>query len=210
MKPINTRWLLPLLVLAPLCAEDRFPHHNFTFGAGATRPRGDLGAYLEDSPAISVGYGYRFHRYFQADIGMDIAFGAARVKDYLDVGVGSVRIKDREYFPTFGGRAILPLLDGRALLSGGAGGAWMKYAERISQPTDYYRYECPVCTSRDGWGYYAMGNVSYFLNRSHNFRVGVTAKSIRGNTDGESIGPVPGFRTKDKWFQLVGELGFSF
>jgi len=210
MRAVNLRWLLPLLVLAPLGAQEPFPHHNFTFGAGAARPRGDIGVYLGDSPAIEVGYGYRFHRYFQADVGLDIAFGAAGVHDYLDTGIGSLRIKDREYFPTVGGRAILPLARGRVLVSGGGGGAWLKYAERVSQPSDYYRFECPVCTARDGWGYYALGNLSGFLNRDRNFRIGVTAKTIRGNTDGEQIGPVPGLRTKDRWFKIYGEIGFSF
>jgi hypothetical protein len=210
MMPMTFRWLLPLLVLAPTWAEDRFPHHNLTFGVGAARPRGDLGPVLDDSPGISAGYGYRFNRYLQADVGLDVVFGAAQVRDFLDIGVGSLRIKDREYFPTFGGRAILPLVDGRLMISGGAGGVWLKYAERVNQPSDYYRVDCPICTSRDGWGYYALGNVSYFLNRSHNFRVGFTTKSIRGHTDGESIGPVPGFRTKDRWLHIFGEVGFSF
>jgi len=101
-----------------LSAQDYFPHHNFTFGVGAARPRGDLGSLLKDSPAISFGYGYRFHRYFQADAGFDMAFGAANVRDYLDTALGPLRIKDREYFIPLGGRAIAPLLGGRLLFSG--------------------------------------------------------------------------------------------
>jgi hypothetical protein len=207
---IASRLLLPALLLAPLWAQDRYPHHNFTFGAGAGMPRADLAPVLEDSPGIGIGYGYRFNRYLQADIGLDMVFGAAQIRDYLDTGIGSVRIRDREYFPTFGGRAILPLVHGRFLISGGGGGAWLKYAERVSQPSDYYRVDCPVCTSRDGWGYYALGNASYFFNRWQNFRVGVTVKSIRGHTNGEPIGPVPGFQTRDRWTHVFGEIGFSF
>src|SRR5689334_22995879 len=116
--------ILPTVVLVPLWAQDYYPHHNFTFGAGAQRPRGDIGSLLEDSGGIGVGYGYRFHRYFQADIGLDVMFGAARVRDFLNTGIGDVRIKDREYFPSFGGRAIIPLARGRFLVSGGAGGTW--------------------------------------------------------------------------------------
>ena len=194
--------------LTPLWAQDYYPRHNFTFGAGAALPRGDLGPVLQTSPGISVGYGYRFHRYFQADVGLDIAFGAAQVKDYLITDIGDFRIRDREYFVPFGGRAILPLYRGRFLISGGGGGAWLKYVERISQPSYYFRVDCPVCTSRDGWGYYAQANLSYFVWQT--IRVGANAKVIRGHTNGESLGPVPGFQTHDKWLLLNAEIGFSF
>ena len=193
-----------------LSAQDYFPHHNFTFGVGAARPRGDLGSLLKDSPAISFGYGYRFHRYFQADAGFDMAFGAANVRDYLDTALGPLRIKDREYFIPLGGRAIAPLLGGRLLFSGGGGGVYMRYAERLRQPSDYYRVDCPVCTARSGFGYYAQTNLSYFLNRNQNFRVGVTSRVMRGHTSGESLGSVPALETKDHWLLILGEIGFSF
>jgi hypothetical protein len=199
-----------IALLTPLQAQNYFPHHNFTFGAGAGRPRGDLGPVLDDTPGISVGYGYRFHRYFQADVGVDILFGAASVRDFLTTGIGDFRIKDREYFLPFGGRAIIPLARGRMLLSGGAGAAWIRYAERVSQPSSDFRIGCPVCTSRNGWGYYAQGNASWFLNRSQNFRIGVNTKVVRGHTDGDPLGFVPGFRTRDKWLMMNAEFGFSF
>jgi hypothetical protein len=202
--------ILPWLLPASSAAQNYFPHHNFTFGAGAGRPRGDLGPALQDAPGISAGYGYRFHRYFQADLGLDILFGAAQVRDFLVTGIGDFRIGDREYFLPFGGRAIIPLADGRLLLSGGAGGTWIDYRERVSQPSTYFRVDCPVCTSRDGWGYYALGNASWFLNRNQNFRVGMTTKVVRGYTNGQAVGPVPGLRTNDKWLFLNAELGFSF
>jgi hypothetical protein len=195
-------------VAAPLRAQSDYLRHNFTFGAGAARPRGDLGPLLEDSAGISVAYGYRFHRYFQADLGVDILFGAARIRDFLTTGVGDFRIKDREYFLPFGGRAIWPFANGRVLLSGGAGGVWMRYGERVNQPSYSFRIDCPVCTARDGWGYYAAANVSYFF--WHNFRAGVTTKAIRGHTNGEPLGAVPGVETKDKWLQIFGEVGVSF
>lgn len=210
---MKTRFLLflsPLLLIASVSAQDYFPHHNFTLGVGAARPRGDLGPLLSDSPAISIGYGYRFHRFFQADAGLDMAFGAASVRDYLDTAIGPLRIKDREYFIPFGGRAIAPFFGGRLLVSGGGGGVYMRYAERLHQPSDYYRIDCPVCTARGGFGYYAQTNVSYFLNTNQNFRVGVTSRVMRGHTSGEPLGDVPGFETKDHWLQILAEFGFSF
>ena len=86
----------------------------------------------------------------------------------------------------------------------------MRYAERVNQPSYDFRIDCPTCTSRTGWGYYALANVSYFLNQAQNFRVGFTTKAVRGHTDGDPLGPVPGFRTRDKWLNLAAEVGFSF
>jgi hypothetical protein len=113
------RILLLLTACSGLYAQDYYPRHNFTLGAGAALPRGDLGAWLSDSSAVSVGYGYRFARYFQADIGLDVLFGAARVREFLLTDIGDFRIKDREYFLPMGGRAIAPLFGGRLLFSGG-------------------------------------------------------------------------------------------
>jgi hypothetical protein len=201
---------LGLFTVGSLCAQEYFPHHNFTFGVGAARPRGDLGPALTDAPAITVGYGYRFHRYFQADIGLDMAFGAADVRDYLQTGIGDLRIRDREYFLPLGGRAIIPVLGGRLQFSGGGGGAYMRYAESVRQPSDYFRVDCPVCTSRSGWGWYALVNASLAIDRGQHFRLGVTGKSYRGDTEGEPLGNVPGLRTHDKWLSIFGQFGFSF
>ena len=111
------------------------------------------------SPGIAIDYGYRFHRYFQAEIGLDTLFGAANVRDFIGSGFGALQIRDREFFLPLGGRAILPFARGRLLISGGGGGAYMRYAELLRQPSDYFRVDCPVCTSRSGWGSYALAGV---------------------------------------------------
>jgi hypothetical protein len=212
MKPALIPLILALLAAAtPVAAQEfYYPHHNLTFGAGIARPRGDLSGALDDAPNISLGYGYRFLRYLQADIGLDMTFGAAGVRGYLPTDIGYFRISDREYFLPFGGRAIAPLFDGRLLISGGAGGAWLKYHERLRQPIQNFHIDCPDCTARSGWGYYALANASYFLDASKLFRVGVTARMVRGHTDGSSVGLLPPFETKDHWLQLGAEVGFSF
>ena len=144
----------------PSLAQTRFrepvPRHNFTVGFGAGIPSGDLGPFFDNSPNLTFGYGYRFHRYFQADFGLDTIFGSAGVNDFLETGFGALRIRDRQYFVPFGGRAILPL--GRVMLygGGGGGGAWMTYREQLRQPNPNFRFACPPCTSRSGWGYYAQ------------------------------------------------------
>lgn len=208
MKTSIMRLVVPLLVLGPLAAQDYYPHHNFTFGAGAMRPRGDLGPVLDDSPGVSVGYGYRFLRYLQADISVDILFGAAGIRDFLSTGIGDYRIKDREYFLPFGGRAIAPLFGGRLLISGG--GAWLKYHERVNQPGSDFRVDCPVCAARSGWGYYALANASYFVESGKHIRIGATTRVMRGHTDGDPLGYVPGFQTKDHWLSIGAEFGLSF
>ncbi len=186
-----------------------YPRHNFTFGLGDARPGGDLRPYFVQKAGMEIGYGYRFHRYFQADVGLDMVFGAGHVRDYLETDLGPLRIRDRQFLVPFGGRAILPLFDGRLLISGGGGGAYLRYSELLHQPSDYFRVDCPVCLSRDGWASYALADLSFFLDRNQHFRLGAVAKSYRGHTEGQSLAGVPQ-KTTDHWLNILGQVGFSF
>lgn len=197
-----------LAALAPLRAQNSFPHHNFTFGAGGAAPQADLSSFMQSAPGVDIGYGYRFMRYFQADVGLDILFGAARIRDFLTTQVGDFRIGDREYFLPMGGRTIVPLFGGKVLLHAGGGGAWMKYHERLSQPSSYYRIDCPICTSRSGWGYYAQVGGDWFFTR--NLRLGVLSRFYRGHTNGQTLGNVPAAETTDHWVNTFAVIGFSF
>ncbi len=208
MKTIKHLAILAAIA-APLAAE-WYPKHNFTFGVGGAQPKDDLSGFFQDRPGISVAYGYRFSRYFQLDGGLDTVFGAAGVRDYLDSPFGYLRIRDYQFFVPMGGRAILPTARGRLLFFGGGGAAWMKYTELLRQPSDYYRFECPVCTSRSGWGGYAQAGVNYFLDSAQHFRIGLTTKVYRGYTEGEPFADVPGVRTHDRWLNILGDFGFSF
>jgi hypothetical protein len=199
-----------LLLAAPLAAQSYWPHHNITLGIGAGLPQDEIKSFMKSSPGIQLGYGYRFVRYLQADLGLSITFGAANVRDFLPTQIGTFQIKDREYGVPLGGRAIAPLAGGRFLLAAGGGGMWLRYNTRVSQPSYYYRIDCPVCTARSGWASYALGNASYFLNSNQNFRIGVTTQFVRGHTNGEPVGDVPGTRTNDRWINVYAELGFSF
>lgn len=200
-----------LLFAAPalLSAQNWYPKNHFSIGGAMARPRGDIGTVLEDAPALTVGYGYRFHRNFQADIGFDTAFGAAGVRDFLDTGFGYRRIRDYQFFVPFGGRAVLPL-GPRFEVTGGMGGVFMRYAELLNQPSEYYRFDCPVCTARSGWGYYGLVSASAYLDQRKMFRFGVTGKMYRGNTDGQPLGGIPPVQTTDRWLILGAEFGFSF
>lgn len=194
----------------PVLAQGYYPRHNLNLGLGAGMPGADLRVPFSDSVGMGVNYGYRFHRYFQAEIGFDTLFGAARIRDFLPTEFGDRRIRDYQILLPFGGRAILPLAGGRLLVSGGGGGAYMRYQERISQPSEYVRLDCPVCTARHGVGYYALLGASVSADRGQRFWIGVTTRVYRGHTDGDPLGPVPGVRTRDHWVTAFGEFGVSF
>ncbi|MBI3693736.1 MAG: outer membrane beta-barrel protein [Acidobacteria bacterium] len=202
--------LLLLAAAGPLLAQSWFPRHNFTVGVGAGRPQAELAGPFTDSPGMSFGYGYRFHRYLQADVGLDSVFGAARVNDYLTTDFGDRRIRDYQFLIPFGARAILPLEHGRFLISGGGGGVHMRYTELLSQPSTYFRLDCRVCSSRSGWGYYGLVGAAVAVDRQQHFRFGVTSKVYQGHTDGDPLGNVPGVRTRDRWVNVFGEFGVSF
>ncbi len=199
-----------MLAAATAGAQPDYRRHNFTLGAGAGRPQGGIRGPLGDSPGIAFGYGYRFHPNFQADAGLDVLFGAAGIRDFLDTALGPLRIRDREFLLPFGGRAILPFLNGRLQIAGGGGGAFMRYAEMLRQPGEYFRIDCPYCAARNGWGYYALVNASVALDRYQHFRLGVTAKKYRGHTSGDPLGYVPDLKTKDHWLNLFVEFGYAF
>jgi hypothetical protein len=204
------RGLFILVLAVPLLAQTPYPKHNVSFGVGAGMPGGQLGSSFSNSPGVTVDYGYRWKRYLQGDIGMDAVFGAARVRDFLQSDTGYLRIRDFQWLVPFGGRFILPLKGDHVLLSAGGGGAYMRYSERLRQPSSYYRYECPDCTSRSGWGSYALAGASVGLDRYHMFRVGVTSKFYRGHTSGGALGAVPAVKTLDRWVNLFLDLNVSF
>lgn len=201
---------LLLAAAAALLGQSYYPRHNISFGAGGASPRAALRGYFETRPAVTLSYGYRFMRNFQADVGLDTVFGAAGVRDFFESPLGPLRIRDYQFLIPFGGRAVLPLAAERLLAFGGAGGAYMRYSELIRQPSDYLRVDCPVCGSRSGWGYYALAGASVFVDRGRHFRTGVTAKMYRGHTEGDPLGAMPGLRTRDHWLQIYGEFGVSF
>lgn len=204
------RWVLLLLAAGGLFAQSRYPHHNLTLNLGGTAGVGELSRWTEPSAMVGGNYGYRFLPNFQADIGFDTVFGAARVRDFFNSSIGTFRIKDRQYFVPMGGRALLPLAGGRLLVYGGGGGAYMRYSEVIHQPSYYYRIDCPVCGTRSGWGYYAQAGFNVFLDHARMFRLGVGARMYRGHTEGLPIGNVPGLRTSDRWLSGLVDLGISF
>lgn len=217
MKPGASLFSIVLLAGPGAFAQFRtgqagYQRHSFSIGGGGGIPRGDLQPLLSTSPALRLNYGYRFMKNFQADIGFDTIFHAASVKDYYKSQFGELRIKDYQFFLPMGGRAVIPLARNRVQLHAGGGGAWMTYRERIRQPfgDSNFRLDCPVCSSRSGWGYYALLGASVAVDRAQFFRLGFTTKLYRGRTAGDSLGPIPALRTNDQWLTSAAEFSVNF
>jgi hypothetical protein len=205
------RLILGLFLAGAVFCQEYYKH-NFHLDIGAALPRGELEPLFEESVLLGFGYGYRFHEFFQADVGFDTAFGAAGVRDFIPTEFGSLRIKDYQHFLPFGGRVILPFAGDRVEIYGGGGGVWLRYSERIRQPFSNYgvRFDCDVCGARNGVGYYGLAGVSIALDRGQHFRLGGGARVYRGNTDGDPFGDVPPRETKDRWVNVFGRLEFRF
>src|SRR6478672_7834257 len=186
-----------------------FYRNNITVGIGPGIPVGSDTAYLDAAPLISIGYGYRFYRFLQADVGFQTAFGAASNQNIEATNLGYVRGGDREYMVPLGGRLIVPTPLSRIELSAGGGAAYLHYSETVPS-SYYYTNYCYSCTSRGGWGAYGLANVTYFLDSDHNFHVGTTGQFISASLHGDAVGATPAIDTKDHWVNISFEFGFSF
>jgi hypothetical protein len=200
-----------LLMSSLAFAQDTdYHHHNFVFGVGPAIPVGNTTNYLSTAPLINFGYGYRFNRLFQADAGLQMAFGAAHNQNAEVTDIGAVQGGDHEFMIPLGGRVYIPQPFKRFELSAGGGTAYLHYSETVSSGNTGYSIGCYSCTSRGGWGGYGLANVSYYLDSNHNFRVGTTVQFIAASTDGQAVGNVPALKTADHWTNISFDFGFSF
>src|SRR5579863_1095588 len=205
---------IPLLfgcVLVPsvLFAQESFHRSNIFVGLGAAIPVGSTTNYLDTAPLVSVGYGWRFTRFFQADAGFQAAFGAANNQNAEVKDFGAVQGGDLEFMITLVGRIYLPLPFKRIEVSAGGGAAYLHYTETIPS-NGFIVSNCYSCTSRGGWGAYGMANASYFLDSNHTFHVGTTLQFIDASTNGAAVANIPPVRTTDHWTNVLFEFGLSF
>jgi len=201
-------------LLAPWLAfgqsgTDEVYRHNLVFGAGPAIPVGNASGYLGTAPFIRLGYGYRFNKLFQADAGLQLAFGAAHNQNAELTDLGTLQGGDHEYMIPLGGRIYVPQPFHAIEFSVGGGAAYLHYSETVPS-NGYYSSTCYSCTSRGGWGGYGLASVDYFLDSGHNFRVGTTLQYIAGATNGQAVGSFPANRTTDHWMNVAIEFGFSF
>jgi outer membrane protein with beta-barrel domain len=190
--------------------ENNFHRSNITVGVGPAIPVGNTTNYLNTAPFVTVGYGYRFNRWFQADAGFQAAFGAASNQNAEQTDLGPVQGGDHEFMIPLGGRIYIPQPFKRFEVSAGGGAAYLHYSETVPSNGAGYSLGCYSCTSRGGWGGYGLATVSYFLDANHNFRVGTTFQLISASTNGQAVGNVPAISTVDHWTNLSFEFGLSF
>ena len=216
MKRTRLIVLAGLLVSVLGLAQDPDIHHNNAyFGVGAAVPVGNSTNYLTTAPLINFGYGYRFNRFFQADAGVQMMFGAANNQNAEVTNVGAIRGGDHEYMIPLGGRIHIPQPLKRLDFSVGGGTAYLHYSETVSSNSGYSGYSgysvgCYSCTSRGGWGGYGLANVSYYLDSGRMFHVGTTVQYVVASTNGPAVGNVPALKTTDRWTNISFEFGVSF
>ncbi len=202
---------LPFLAVAQDSGNGDFHRNNIVAGLGAAIPTGTSTTYLGTAPLIRFGYGYRFSRWFQADAGFQMAFGAAHNQNAVITDIGTVQGGDHEFMIPLGGRVFLPLPFKRIETSVGGGAAYLHYSETApSTGGAGYSINCYSCTSRGGWGGYGLGNVSYFLDENKTFRVGTTFEYVAGSTNGQAVANFPALKTTDHWANVTFEFGISF
>ena len=189
--------------------SDTFHRNNVTVGLGPAIPQGKDTSYLSAAPLVMIGYGYRFNRFFQADAGLQIAFGAANNQNAEQTELGPVQGRDREYMIPLGGRVYIPTPFKRIEVSAGAGAVHLHYSESVPS-TEFQSLSCFTCTSRGGWGGYGLASVKYFLDENRNFHVGTTFQFISASTNGQAVGSTPGTKTTDHWANLAFVFGLSF
>lgn len=199
-----------LLVFAGLgFGQDEFHRNNITIGGGAAVPVGNTTTYLSTAPLFTVGYGYRFNRWFQADAALQLAFGAANNQNPEVTDLGTVQGGDHEFMIPLGGRIYIPTPFKRIELSAGGGAAYLHYSETVPS-NQFIANNCYSCTSRGGWGGYGLGNVRYYLDEGHTFHLGTTIEFIAASTNGQAVANIPALRTTDHWTNIAVEFGLSF
>lgn len=192
------------------CQGPDVHHHNIDVGLGPAIPTGPTSSFLSPAPMFAIHYGYRFNRLFQADAGLQMAWGAAGGNQNAVVtDFGQIQGGDHEWMLPLGGRIIIPQPLKRIEISAGGGAIYLHYKE-TAPSGGYYQVNCYSCTSRGGWGGYGLANVSYFLDENGTFRVGTTFQYVNGSTNGDPVGNVPPLKTTDHWANIVFNFGVSF
>jgi hypothetical protein len=108
------------------------------------------------APAVSVDYGYRFHRLGQFDIGADAAFTSQN------------GLRRNVYVPRLGYRLIVPLWRERIEASAGFGAA--------------YAFYVPNAASNEMLLLYLQTGANYALDRDGRYRAGINVRWLRDPT----------------------------
>jgi len=176
---------------------------------GGLNAGGDLKSVFSNSFTGGVNFGYRFHRYLQADFGFDFSRGAAKVNRTINTTGGARSVGDDEFFMPLGGRIVLPLAKERALISAGGGLAYLRYSE-VARGGANEIVICSSCDARSGVGAYEMFQVQFLVDRQRHVGLGFTAKFFQARTSGDGLGTALRPSSDDRWRILSGTISFHF
>lgn len=173
-----------------------YPKHNLTVGVGVGAPLFERSRSIwETSSLLSVSYGFRLTRHFQADAAYTRAFNPADkqfdpaepVLERREVGGGALD----SYF--LGGRVVMPVHK-RLLFGVGAGAV-------------HERFYAPELRSgswmETGWGVYALGSVAVQLDQRGRFSVGCSPRL-------EVVQSRDAWLHRNRWLRVPIEFGFRW
>jgi hypothetical protein len=185
------RVLIAFFLVSFYTAAQSAPGNRLTLSAGWTR---QVGGYSfeqkQTAPGLGLSYGYRFHRYVEAEAGL---FTALDPTGDICSRFGCMDVNDRFFWLPFGIRFIAPPYLGRIEFSGGGGGLYEKYT--VGTPS---LGGGPL--GRHGWGGYFVGSAAVALDHSRHFWFSATPRLFLAN---------PPY-ARDRWFQLSGEFSVRF
>ncbi len=184
------RTILVLGLLVGSCAAQSDLRNRLTFSGGWSREVGGYRTAKRTGTGLGLSYGYRFHRYIEAEAG---AFTALQPSPDIRGATYFWDPDDRFIWVPLGIRFIAPLDLKRLELSAGGGGLYQQYW--VSNPNVGFGLE-----SRHGWGGYLVASTALALDRSRHFWLGVTPRLFLAN---------PAY-SRDRWFQWTGEFSFRF
>jgi len=145
-----------LFALLPAGAQEYW--HRLTGTFGALNPIGGYQANsFNSAPMLSFDYGYRFFRYGQADVGVDIGFA--------NQNVIPDEVRRNIYIPRFGYRAIVPVWHDRIEASAGAGAG--------------HSFIKPTISGYEVWLVYGQLGANYAIDREGRYRAGLTVRWYR-------------------------------
>ena len=156
------RYLVFLVFLRILAAQDGETRHNLEVGGGGVYPVGGYWASeYSAGPALHAGYELRLLKYLAAESGWTGAWlpGTSCSRYGCEHPVGRVGFLD------YGLRGIVPVASGRVELSAGLGGGYVWFG-----PDDHYY---------NGSLLQYSGRATVAVDRHRHFRVGFTVRTWR-------------------------------
>jgi hypothetical protein len=178
------------LLLARGVIAEWVPQNRVTFSGGWSREVGGYSISKRTAAGLGLSYGYRAHKYIDAESGV---FTALQPSFDIRTTGSFVNLDDRFIWVPFGVRFVAPLYLNRIEFSGGGGGLYQRYA--VSNPNPALSI-----SSYNAWGGYFVGSTAVALDKGRHVWLGITPRLFMAN---------PAY-ARDRWFKLSGEASFRF